>query len=239
VDVFIPTFNEAPIVMTTAIACTQLDYPREKLNIFILDDGATEEKRNDPDPEKAERAWDRFNTLRPIAETLGVIYHTRKSNGSAKAGNLNAALALHGFKAGVTSSAEMAAWLRENADPPRPPTARPGELILLLDCDHVPARDFLKHTVGYFQQDPKLFLVQTPHFFINPTRWRRIWAPSRPAPGKTRCFTGRSSWGWIFGIPRSSADRRRSCGGRFSRGWGDPGDTITEDAETAWPHAQV
>ena len=38
----------------------------------------------------------------------------------------------------------------------------------MFDADHAPARDFLMETVGYFDDDPKLFLVQTPHFFLNP-----------------------------------------------------------------------
>jgi cellulose synthase (UDP-forming) len=235
VDVFIPTFNEAPeIVMTTAIACTQLDYPREKLNIFILDDGATEEKRNDPDPEKAERAWDRHNTLRSIAETLGVIYHTREKNSDAKAGNLNAALRLRGFKSGATSSGETAAWIREKAGLPLPSTARPGELILLLDCDHVPARDFLKHTVGYFQQDPKLFLVQTPHFFINPNPVEKNLGTFASSPGENEMFyrsiqLGLDFWDSSFFCGSAAILRREP----LEKVGGIQGDTITEDAETA------
>jgi cellulose synthase (UDP-forming) len=38
----------------------------------------------------------------------------------------------------------------------------------MLDADHVPTVDILEKTVGSFEHDDKLFLVQTPHFFINP-----------------------------------------------------------------------
>ena len=38
----------------------------------------------------------------------------------------------------------------------------------MFDADHAPARDFLLETVGYFEEDPRLFLLQTPHFFVNP-----------------------------------------------------------------------
>ena len=43
-----------------------------------------------------------------------------------------------------------------------------GELIVVFDADHVPVREFLQQTVGYFREDPRLFLCQTPHFFTNP-----------------------------------------------------------------------
>ena len=39
--------------------------------------------------------------------------------------------------------------------------------MVVFDADHVPSRDFLVRTVGYFAADPKLFLVQTPHSSIN------------------------------------------------------------------------
>ena len=42
----------------------------------------------------------------------------------------------------------------------------PGELILILDADHVPHRDFLANTLGYFD-DPRVALVQTPQSFYN------------------------------------------------------------------------
>jgi cellulose synthase (UDP-forming) len=235
VDVFIPTFNEAPeIVMTTAIACTQLDYPREKLNIFILDDGATDEKRNDSDPEKSARAWDRYNTLRSIAETLGVIYHARGKNAGAKAGNLNEALGLHGFRPGMALFGEKAARVWEHAASTRPPTAHPGELILLLDCDHVPARDFLKHTVGYFQRDPKLFLVQTPHFFINPNPVEKNLGTFASSPGENEMFyrsiqLGLDFWDSSFFCGSAALLRREY----LEKVGGIQGDTVTEDAETA------
>lgn len=42
-----------------------------------------------------------------------------------------------------------------------------GEIIAIFDVDHVPTRDFLHDTVGFFQ-DEKMALVQTPHHFYNP-----------------------------------------------------------------------
>ncbi len=139
VDVFIPTYDETvDIVRVTAIAATQLDYPAEKLRIYICDDGGTLNKRVNPD--SSELAWQRHYHLRRLARDLDIHYLTRESNSSAKTGNLNHAL-----------------------------SQSSGDLILVLDCDHVPTSDFLSRTVEYFLADPKLYLVQTPHFFINPS----------------------------------------------------------------------
>ncbi|NNN04387.1 MAG: glycosyltransferase [Elusimicrobia bacterium] len=48
-----------------------------------------------------------------------------------------------------------------------------GELLLLLDTDHIPVSSFLRETVGYFQRDPRLAFVQTPHHFYNPDCYQR------------------------------------------------------------------
>jgi len=72
-----------------------------------------------------------------LAERLGARYVTRPDNAHAKAGNINHAL-------GVTH----------------------GELILVLDADHVPLPDIVDAMSGYFA-DPQVALVQSPHDFSN------------------------------------------------------------------------
>ena len=47
-----------------------------------------------------------------------------------------------------------------------------GELVAIFDVDHIPARTFLKDTVGFFD-DPKVAIVQTPHHFYNPDIFQR------------------------------------------------------------------
>jgi len=47
-----------------------------------------------------------------------------------------------------------------------------GELVVIFDVDHIPARTFLKDTVGFFD-DPKVAIVQTPHHFYNPDIFQR------------------------------------------------------------------
>jgi cellulose synthase (UDP-forming) len=76
VDVFIPTYNEPlNVVRSTVIAALAMDYPGEKLKVFVLDDGKREE-------------------FREFAARVGAGYITRDNNRHAKAGNINHALQL-------------------------------------------------------------------------------------------------------------------------------------------------
>jgi cellulose synthase (UDP-forming) len=213
VDIFIPTYNEAEqMVAITACAATQLDYPKNKVKIFILDDGGTVQKRTDLDPKKAKAAQDRHETLKMMAEFLEVHYLTREKNTHAKAGNINEAL--YGPKDGQVKPQ--------------------GELILILDCDHVPTRDFLKNTVSHFAQDEKLFLVQTPHFFINPDPVERNLGTFNSSPGENEVFfsaihLGLDFWNGSYFCGSAAILRRKY----LDEAGGILGETITEDAETA------
>lgn len=213
VDVLIPTYNEPEqMVAITASACTLFDYPKDKLHIYILDDGGTLQKRMDPSPDKAEQAQLRHETLKSLADFLEIHYRTRNVNYSAKAGNLNEAL--YGDQEG-----------QENPH---------GDLVLVLDCDHVPTRDLLRNTAGYFIHDPKLFLVQTPHFFINPDPIEKNLGTFNKIPGDNVMFYGKvmpglDFWNTAF-FCGSAAILRRSCLDEIG---GITGETITEDAETA------
>lgn len=75
VDVLIPTYNEPlDVVRATILATQKLDWPQDKLRIFVLDDG----NRDD---------------FQHFAKDVGVGYFSRRDNRGAKAGNINAALA--------------------------------------------------------------------------------------------------------------------------------------------------
>jgi cellulose synthase (UDP-forming) len=75
VDLLIPTYDEPlSVVRFTALAAMNIDWPAEKLNVYILDDGRREE-------------------FRAFAEEAGIGYMTRDDNQHAKAGNINCALA--------------------------------------------------------------------------------------------------------------------------------------------------
>jgi cellulose synthase (UDP-forming) len=74
VDVFIPTYHEPlSVVEPTVLAARSMDWPADKLNIYLLDDG----DRDD---------------MRDFALAAGVHYLRRTEHSHAKAGNLNNAL---------------------------------------------------------------------------------------------------------------------------------------------------
>lgn len=76
VDVLIPTYNEnLEIVRNTVWAAMDMDWPRDRLHVHLLDDG-----------DRAE--------FREFAARCGINYIARPDNAHAKAGNLNHALAL-------------------------------------------------------------------------------------------------------------------------------------------------
>ena len=228
VDIFIPTYNEPEgIIKITASACAQMDYPAEKMNIYILDDGGTIQKRNSPDAAKALAANERASRLKEITREMGINYITRERNEHAKAGNLNNALKRTGL-ACAEGAGLGGEWLNFG------PAAAPGELVLILDCDHVPTRDFLKNTAGFFLKDEKLFLVQTPHFFINPNPIEKNLGTHNDAPNENEMFyravqPGLDFWNSSFFCGSAALLRRK----HLEEAGGISGDTITEDAETA------
>jgi cellulose synthase (UDP-forming) len=74
IDLLIPSYNEPlSVVRYTALAAMNIDWPADKLNVYILDDGKREE-------------------FRKFAEDAGIGYMTRDDNKHAKAGNINRAL---------------------------------------------------------------------------------------------------------------------------------------------------
>jgi cellulose synthase (UDP-forming) len=76
VDLLIPTYNEPlSLVRYTALAALNIDYPPEKLHVYILDDGTRDD-------------------FSEFAAEAGVGYVTRVEHGHAKAGNINHALTM-------------------------------------------------------------------------------------------------------------------------------------------------
>lgn len=78
-----------------------------------------------------------WQDIERLAKELGINCITRTVPGGAKAGNVNNAI-------------------RETTAP----------LLAIFDADHVPHRDFLKKTIGYFI-DRNVGFVQTPQFYAN------------------------------------------------------------------------
>ena len=187
VDVYIPTYNEPlDVVRDTVLAAQCIDYPRDKMKIYILDDGSRSE-------------------FAVFAADVGVGYITREEHNHAKAGNLNHAM-----------------------------TLTKGELICVFDCDHVATRMFLQSTVGGFLEDPKLALVQTPHYFYSPDPFERNLSVGRNIPNEGMLFygpiqKGNDNWNATF-FCGSCAVIRRSALDEIG---GFAVETVTEDAHTA------
>lgn len=134
VDVFIATYNEPEeILYKTVNGCRHMKYPdKNKVHIFLCDDGHRD-------------------SVRALAERMGVGYIDRGDNRNAKAGNLNHAMS-------VTSS----------------------PYIVTFDADMIPRSEFLLRTVPYFiaqemenegkeEKDQKhIGFVQSPQSFYNP-----------------------------------------------------------------------
>ncbi|MGE9552928.1 UDP-forming cellulose synthase catalytic subunit [Erwinia amylovora] len=187
VDIYVPSYNESlDVVRDTVLAAQCIDYPRDKIKIYLLDDG----KRSE---------------FAVFAADVGVGYITRDDNRHAKAGNLNHAMRI-----------------------------TKGELITVFDCDHVATRAFLQATVAPFLNDPKLALLQTPHYFYSPDPFERNLKAAREIPNEGALFygpvqQGNDNWNATF-FCGSCAVIRRSA---LEEIGGFATETVTEDAHTA------
>ncbi|MBD3881701.1 UDP-forming cellulose synthase catalytic subunit [Phormidium tenue FACHB-886] len=191
VDIYIPTYNEdVALVRKTAIAAMAIDYPANKKQVYVLDDGRKF-------PERREQ-------LRQMCDELGCTLMTRDNNDHAKAGNINSAMHRTG-----------------------------GDLILILDCDHIPARSFLQETVGFFY-NPKVALVQTPHWFYNPDPFERNLLTQGRVPVHNELFykviqKGNDFWNSAFFCGSAAVVRKAAV---LEVG-GIAVETVTEDCHTS------
>lgn len=187
VDVFIPTYNEPlEVVKQTVFSAMQMDWPEDRLHVYVLDDGRREE-------------------FRDFCQELGVGYLTRDNNAHAKAGNINAALA-------VTDS----------------------EYVTIFDCDHIPTRSFLQICMGWFIRDPKLAMLQTPHHFFSPDPFEKNLDTFHAMPNEGELFygivqDGNDLWNAAFFCGSCAVIKRAP----LLEVGGVAVETVTEDAHTA------
>lgn len=206
VDVFVPSYNEsADLLALTLAAAKSMNYPADKLTVYLLDDGGTDAKCRQSDPRAAIAARRRREELQALSAALGVRYHARAENSHAKAGNLNAGLAIS-----------------------------TSELVVVFDADHAPVREFLNETVGHFKQDEKLFLVQTPHYFLNPDPLEKNLQTFGKMPSENEMFysvvqRGLDKWNASFFCGSAAVLRRKA----LKETGGFSGQSITEDCESA------
>jgi cellulose synthase (UDP-forming) len=218
VDVYVPTFDEPlDILETTVEAALAMDYPTDRFRVFILDDTPKppyKQRPKEPDAAflaRVRACEDRMLAIKMMATTRWprCQYLARDDNRDAKAGNLNAAMA-----------------------------RTDGELIAIFDTDHAPTQSFLKSTVGFFQRDEGMALVQTPHHFYSSDPFERNLYHEWLVPPEQHLFyhriqRGNDFWNSAF-FCGSCAVLRRSALDRvngFTRS--RELHTVTEDAHTA------
>jgi cellulose synthase/poly-beta-1,6-N-acetylglucosamine synthase-like glycosyltransferase len=127
VTIQLPIFNEMYVADRLINAVCEMDYPRELLQIQVLDDST------DETTDIAELA-----VRRHAARGFNIQYLHRVDR--------------TGFKAGA-----LEAGLKEST----------GQFVAIFDADFIPPQDFLKRTLGYFDRDEKVGMVQARWGHIN------------------------------------------------------------------------
>ncbi|KAJ3317270.1 hypothetical protein HDV06_001815, partial [Boothiomyces sp. JEL0866] len=146
VDIYVVTYNEdEEIVDATVCAAANLNYPKKKINIFVLDDGKRANIKAMSDRIQSE--------LESIGSRVKITYCARPKvkgvNHHAKAGNIN-----HCFT--------------------KLPQSK-GDYVLILDCDMIVTKSFLLKTIphffelknGKYVRKEKAAMLQIPQRFYN------------------------------------------------------------------------
>ncbi|WP_442949311.1 UDP-forming cellulose synthase catalytic subunit [Nostoc sp.] len=203
VDIYIPTYNEDVEIVRKTAVAALACDYAADKKKVYVLDDGRPEKYKENDPRR-EQFSARRELLRQMCQELGCIHMTRDSNDHAKAGNINTAF--------------------EKTD---------GDLVLILDCDHIPSRQILLHTMGFFF-DPKVSFVQTPHWFYNPDPFERNLVTKGRIPAGNELFykvlqKGNDFWNAAF-FCGSAALIRKSHALEVG---GIAVETVTEDCHTA------
>jgi cellulose synthase (UDP-forming) len=148
---------------------------------------------------------ERRKQLQSMCDEIGATMLVRDNNEHAKAGNINTAM--------------------RRTD---------GDLVMILDCDHIPTRDFLQNTAGFFY-NPKVALVQTPHWFYNPDPFERNLFTQGKVPVSNELFykvvqKGNDFWNAAFFCGSAAVIRKDyvlQIGGIAV-------ETVTEDCHTSF-----
>lgn len=158
------------------------------------------------DDGRAEKYRARRQKLQQMCDEVGCTMLVRDNNDHAKAGNINTAMKNTG-----------------------------GDLILILDCDHIPSRQILKHTVGFFMVNEKVALVQTPHWFYNPDPFERNLLTGGNIPVGNELFykvlqKGNDFWNAAFFCGSAAIVRKEY----LLQIGGIAVETVTEDCHTSF-----
>ncbi|HBB33128.1 MAG TPA: cellulose synthase catalytic subunit (UDP-forming) [Cyanobacteria bacterium UBA8803] len=204
VDIYIPTYNEDVDIVRKTVLGAVAIDYPADKKRVYILDDGRPERYKEDDPRR-EKFRLRRESLRQMCAEIGAILLTRDSNEHAKAGNINTAF--------------------RRTD---------GDLVMILDCDHIPTRQFLQHTVGFFF-DPKVAFVQTPHWFFNPDPFERNLRTGGRIPVGNELFykvlqKGNDYWNASFFCGSAAVIRKEyalQIGGIAT-------ETVTEDCHTAF-----
>lgn len=192
VTVQLPVYNELHVVERLIDAVTHLDYPKDRLQIQVLDDSTDETTR---------LAQARVDYYRQQGFDIALIHRPERT----------------GFKAGA---------LQRGLE-----TAR-GEFIAIFDADFVPKTDFLPRIIPYFQDHPRLGLVQA--------RWGHLNADYSPLTRAQALAldghfvveqTARQRSGLLMNFNGASGVWRKIC---IQEAGGWQGDTLSEDLDLSY-----
>jgi cellulose synthase (UDP-forming) len=203
VDIYIPTYNEDVEIVRKTVLAANACEYAPGKKKVYVLDDGRPEKYKEGD-DRREQFRVRREQLQQMCEELGCIHMTRDNNDHAKAGNINTAF--------------------QKTD---------GDLVMILDCDHIPTRQFLLHTAGFFF-DPKVSFVQTPHWFYNPDPFERNLVTGGRIPVGNELFykvlqKGNDFWNASFFCGSAAVIRKDHA---LEVG-GIAVETVTEDCHTA------
>ncbi|MEM7554688.1 MAG: UDP-forming cellulose synthase catalytic subunit [Cyanobacteria bacterium P01_A01_bin.84] len=203
VDIYIPTYNEDVEIVRKTALAAMACDYAPEKKKIYVLDDGRPERYKEDDPRR-EIAWERREELKKMCAEIGCIHMTRDSNEHAKAGNINTAFRKTG-----------------------------GDLVLILDCDHIPSRQILLHTVGFFY-DEQVSFVQTPHWFYNPDPFERNLLTGGRIPVGNELFykvlqKGNDFWNAAFFCGSAAIIRKKHA---LEVG-GIAVETVTEDCHTA------
>jgi cellulose synthase (UDP-forming) len=175
------------------------------LGALAIDYPASKKRVYVLDDGRAEKYKARRQLLYDMCDELGATMMVRDNNDHAKAGNINTAM-----------------------------KKTPGDLVMILDCDHIPTRQFLQHTAGFFYNE-KVALVQTPHWFYNPDPFERNLLTGGKVPVGNELFykvlqKGNDFWNAAFFCGSAAVVRKKYV----LQVGGIAVETVTEDCHTSF-----
>lgn len=192
VVVQLPMYNEKTVACRVIEACANIDYPKAKFEIQVLDD-STDETREYVDASVAK--------LKNLGFNIAAIRRTDRV----------------GFKAGA---------LQNGLD------YTDAEFCAIFDSDFVPTADFLKKSVAFFVDKPKLGLVQGRWTHLNKKSSLITRGQAMGIDGHFMVEQAARSWnGWFMNF-NGTAGIFRIAAIQNSGGWQH--DTLTEDMDLSY-----